>query len=65
MAFLRGMLLVFRGTLSIECDNGRAEREDEEHREDGDCSAAAATVAANAGVEEVPGAGAEFDAVGL
>ena len=55
-------LAILRGTLLVEREGGQADSEDEKCRRDGDGSAAAASVAADAGPQKVPGAGAELDA---
>src|SRR4051794_27723144 len=60
-----GQKLAFlRGVLPVQREGGQAQSNDEECRQDGDGSAAAAPVAADARRKEVAGAGAELDAVG-
>src|SRR3954454_12399616 len=64
LAFHRDTLLVLCGALPVDRERRRAECEHQQHRQDGDRPAAAPPVAADAGRQEVPGAGAELDAVG-
>src|SRR3954466_10495091 len=64
LAFLGGTLLICCGALGLDRDGGQAHSDDEQCRQDGDGSAAAAPVAADAGRQEVPGARAQLNAVG-